>query len=116
MISSIANVNSYVSDVMGQKVTMKTSDVRHFQGQALHETASDDASSSFKDVFNNAISKVNNLQIEADDLRTQMIYEPESVDIHTVEIAAQKAEIALMFAKTVRDQAISAYREMINLR
>ena len=27
-----------------------------------------------------------------------MIYEPESVDIHTVMIAAQKAEISLSFA------------------
>ncbi len=118
MISSINNLNSFnaTADAMGQKVTMKTSDARHFQNLALNEDAQDDVSSSFKDVFNTAIAKVNNLQVEADDLRTQMIYEPESVDIHTVQIAAQKAEVALLFAKTVRDQAIAAYREMINLR
>nr|HPM34164.1 flagellar hook-basal body complex protein FliE [Spirochaetota bacterium] len=46
----------------------------------------------------------------------KMIYEPESVDVHTVMIAAQKAEVALTFAKSIRDEAIKAYRELMNLR
>jgi len=31
-------------------------------------------------------------------------------------IAAQKAEVAMSFTKAVRDEAIRAYRELINLR
>jgi flagellar hook-basal body complex protein FliE len=31
-------------------------------------------------------------------------------------IAQQKAEISLTFAKAVRDEAIRAYRDIINLR
>jgi len=38
------------------------------------------------------------------------------VDIHTVMIAAQKAEISLNFTKAVRDEAIRAYRDLMNLR
>ena len=113
MISTITN--SLIKEAVGNKVSVKATDERHFTEKPV-QNLNDDVSTSFKDMFNNAISKVNNLQIEADDLREQMIYEPESVDIHTVQIAAQKAEISLMFVKTIRDQAVQAYREMINLR
>ena len=64
----------------------------------------------------NALNKVNNLQVESDDLAQKMIYEPETVDIHQVMIAAQKAELAITFTKSVRDEAIRAYRDLINLR
>lgn len=113
MISTINN--NMIKEAVGNKVGIKTTNQRHFSEKSV-PSLNDDVSTSFKDMFNTAISKVNNLQIEADDLRTKMIYEPESVDIHTVQIAAQKAEISLMFLKTVRDQAVQAYREMINLR
>jgi flagellar hook-basal body complex protein FliE len=63
-----------------------------------------------------AVGKTNDLQVEADNLRTKMIYEPESVDIHQVMIAGQKAEISLTFTKAVRDEAIKSYRELMNLR
>jgi flagellar hook-basal body complex protein FliE len=59
---------------------------------------------------------VNNLQVESEALSQKMIYEPESVDIHTVMIAAQKAELALNFTKAIRDDAIRSFRELMNLR
>ena len=46
----------------------------------------------------------------------QMVVRPESVDIHQVMVATQKAEIALGLTKAVRDGAINAYRELINMR
>jgi len=46
----------------------------------------------------------------------KMVIEPESVDIHQVMIATQKAEIALGLTKAVRDGALNAYRELMNLR
>jgi flagellar hook-basal body complex protein FliE len=54
--------------------------------------------------------------VDSENLQEKMIVDPESVDIHTVMIATQKAEVALNFAKAVRDEAIRAYRELINLR
>ena len=67
-------------------------------------------------MLNNAISKTNNLQVDAESLMKQMVVKPESVDIHQVMVATQKAEIALGLTKAVRDGAINAYRELINLR
>lgn len=116
MISS--NITTGVNGLLsanGSKVSLNASRKKHYT-ESITSGQKDDVSGSFKDMFNSAIGKVNNLQIQSDDLRQKMIYEPESVDIHTVQIAAQKAEIALMFTKTVRDQAIQAYKELVNLR
>ncbi|MCP4132301.1 MAG: flagellar hook-basal body complex protein FliE [bacterium] len=101
---------------LGHVVKMKTSDPLHYNNMTQKTTVKDDVSSSFRDLLSGAISKVNNLQVDSEDLTEKMIYDPQSVDIHTVMIAAQKAEIALGFTKAVRDEAIRAYRDLLNLR
>ena len=73
-------------------------------------------SQSFLGMLTGALGKVNNMQVKSDELTQKMIYEPESVEVHTVMIAAQKAEIALTMTKSFRDEAIRAFRELINLR
>jgi len=94
---------------------MKTTHPLHYSDKPQKEQ-DDDVAGSFMDALKNALGKVNNLQVDAEDLTQQMIDEPESVDIHTVMIAQQKAEIALSLTKAIRDEAIRAYRELINLR
>ena len=103
------------SHAFGHIVKLKTTNPLHFR-EEKDEKLDSDVSTSFAQVLNKEISKVNNTQLEADKLTRKMIYEPESVDIHTVMIAAQKAEIALTFTKSVRDEVIKSYRELINLR
>jgi len=102
--------------VSGHIVKLNTTDPRHFSGQAKIVREKDDVSGSFADLLNGVISKTNDLQIDAEQLTQQMIVNPKSVDIHQVMIAAQKAEIAIGLTKAVRDAAINAYRELINLR
>ncbi len=99
----------------GSMVAMRATHPLHFT-DAKREKPDDDVSTSFAEVLKGAINKVNNLQVESEQLTQKMIYEPESVDIHTVMIAAQKAEIALSLSKSVRDEAIRAFRELMNLR
>ncbi|MFA5517994.1 MAG: flagellar hook-basal body complex protein FliE [Spirochaetota bacterium] len=102
--------------VSGNIVTMKATNPLHFTGEPLMRRPGDDVSGSFADVLNNAIAKVNDLQIDSENMMQKMIYAPESVDIHQVMIATQKAEIAVSLTKAVRDGAINAYKELINLR
>lgn len=106
-----------ITDTMfkGSVVKMQTSNPLHISDETK-KSDDDNVASSFADVLKNAINKVNNLQVDSENLNQKMIYEPESVDIHTVMIAAQKAELALTFTKAVRDEAIRSYRELINLR
>ena len=100
----------------GHVVEMKTSNPLHYGNKMKAERESDDVVGSFADSLKSAISKVNDLQVDADDLNQKMIYKPESVDIHSVMIAAQKAEISLSFTRAVRDEVVKTYRELMNLR
>ncbi len=100
----------------GHIVKMNVSDPLHYSGEPRVKREGDDVSGTFADVLNNAVKKVNDLQVDAQDQVQQMIYEPEKVDIHQVMIANQKAEISLAFTKAIRDGAINAYRELMNLR
>jgi flagellar hook-basal body complex protein FliE len=99
----------------GNIIRMKTSHPLHYTG-IKEQPLDDDVSGSFADALMKAIGKVNNLLVDSNELGERMIHEPESVDIHTVMIAVQKAEIALNFTKSVRDEAIRSYRDLMNLR
>ena len=107
------NISS--EQAIGNIVKMKTSHPLHYT-ETKEELADDDVSGSFADALMKAVGKVNNLLVDSDELSQKMIHDPESVDIHNVMIAAQKAEIALNFTKSVRDEAIRTYRELMNLR
>lgn len=99
----------------GSKVEMKTTNPLHFSDK-VNAPADDDVAKSFSDMVAEMVGKTNDLQVESEGLTKKMIYQPESVDVHTVMIAQQKAEVALTFTKAVRDEAIKAYREIMNLR
>ena len=101
---------------IGNIVEMKKTHPLHYDNSVKREPGYDDVSTSFADSLMKALGRVNDLQTSSEDLTQKMMYEPESVDIHTVMIAAQKAEVAMSFTKAVRDEAIRAYRELINLR
>lgn len=101
---------------LGNIVTLKTTNPLHYNSRAAKPDEKDDVAGSFADSLMKALGKVNDLQVDSEDLSQQMIYQPDKVDIHQVMIAGQKAEVALSFTKAVRDEAIKAYRELINLR
>ncbi len=107
MINGLAN---------GHIVEMKVSDPLHYSGRVIKRRSADDVSGSFSDLLNNAVKKVNDLQVNAEENMQKMIYEPEKIDIHQVMIANQKAEVSLAFTKAVRDGVLNAYRELANLR
>lgn len=109
-------MNTINNEPSGHIITMKTTNPLHYDNRVKHEPETDDVSSSFADSLMKALGKVNDLQTDSEDLNQKMIYEPDSVDIHTVMLATQKAEVALNFTKAVRDEALRAYRELINLR
>jgi flagellar hook-basal body complex protein FliE len=99
----------------GGRIEMKTSSPLHITDTAATPD-DDDVARSFSDLLAGMIGKTNDLQVNSENLTRKMIYEPESVNVHTVMIAQQKAEVALTFTKAVRDEAIRAYRELMNLR
>ncbi len=99
----------------GHIVRLNTTHPLHY-GDQRRAQATDDAAGGFAEALNRAIGTVNNLQVESEDLTRRMITEPESVNIHTVMIAAQKAEVSLSFTRAVRDELVRTVRELMNLR
>lgn len=101
--------------VHGDIIPLKTSREGHNNGVAeasVHESPA----VNFADALNLALQKVNDQQVQSEQLNVQMVADPGSVEAHTVMIAAEKARISLTFAKTITDLAIRTYRELSSLR
>jgi len=72
-------------------------------------------STSFGDVINDAIAKVNDLQVESAQ-KTEDFITGVSDDIHSVIIAGSKADLALQMTLQVRNKVMDAYKEIMNMQ
>lgn len=101
--------------VKGQIVPMVTKAPRHYKS-AVKMQSPDNVELSFGQMFKSAFNKVNQLQVDADDLARKMVVSPEKVSVHSVMIASQKAELSLAMAKAVTDRVVRAYSNITTLR
>ena len=104
------------AEVSGDAIRMKRTDPRHLDAGGNMPVERKDAGTGFSYAFTQALNGVNDLQNTSTDLAEQMIINPDSVDPHDVTIAIGKANTALQMTKTVLDNALKAYREIINIR
>lgn len=101
------------SELTGDLVSLKTTNKKHI-GSA-QPTLNTEVPGTFKDVFNKALNQVNDLDNQSTNLAGQMASDPGSVNIHDVQIATEKAEMAVFFTKSVVDKVINAYKKMTEL-
>ncbi|TGN19062.1 flagellar hook-basal body complex protein FliE [Leptospira idonii] len=99
----------------GDKVAVNRTDSRHY-GKTNEAKSPDEVAGTFADALKKAFEQVNDQQVEADELTQKIVFDPNSVELHEVMIAAEKARISLTFAKTMSDGFIRAYRELSQLR
>lgn len=104
------------NSVQGDLVSMVVTNRMHFGSQKTTGGKPDEFISDFGNTLKEAFYKVNDLQLESDRLTEAMAVRPDSVDIHDVTIAAEKAKLALQFTKSVVERITQAYRELSNLR
>ncbi len=69
----------------------------------------------FGEYLKNALNEVNKLELEADNL-TKRLAAGEDIDLHTVMIATEKANIALQMTVQVRNKAVEAYTEIMRMQ
>jgi flagellar hook-basal body complex protein FliE len=74
-----------------------------------------DAISSFKEIFTDAINNVNGLQNEADNMKVKLAT-GEVNDIHSVMIASEKASLALQLTVQIRNKLVDAYQEIMRMQ
>ena len=73
-----------------------------------------DAQQTFANSLKDAISKVNDQQIQSDTM-TEKLINGGNVDLHEVMIASQKASITVNATMEVRNKAIEAYQEIMRM-
>lgn len=69
----------------------------------------------FSDVFSQAIEKVNDIQQTSGATASAYIKGDPSVDITDVMIASQKSSIAFQAMTQVRNKAVEAYKDIMNM-
>jgi flagellar hook-basal body complex protein FliE len=69
----------------------------------------------FKDVITKELNKVNNMQVNANNMTMDLI-SGEIDDLHTVMIATEEARLALELAVQVRNKVVEAYKEINNMQ
>lgn len=74
-----------------------------------------DAGGSFKDIMENQMDKLNQSQINADQM-TEAFIKGEVDDLHAVMIATEEARLSLDLALQVRNKVVEAYKEISNMQ
>ncbi|WP_026958096.1 MULTISPECIES: flagellar hook-basal body complex protein FliE [Aliagarivorans] len=82
------------------------------QGQDLQVNRSHET---FGNLLRDAINNVNNLQGQANDLRTRFDMGDRSVSIGDVMVAAQKSSVAFEATVQVRNKAMEAFKEIMSM-
>jgi flagellar hook-basal body complex protein FliE len=110
----VADVNGINGDIVNLRATHPT----HFgiPKRERVEKEGEDFISEFSRALKDAFYRVNDLQHESERLTQALAVRPDTVDIHDVTIAAEKARIALLFTKSIVDRVTQGYRELINVR
>lgn len=105
--------------VMGSRkyntMTMRTGNQRHFTRPGSPDN-SERVSEGFADLLNQALARVEKLDVHSQKLSSKAVYDPDAVDVHDLVIAGEKARFALNLTKTLSDGFIRAYRELTNPR
>ncbi|MEL3907499.1 MAG: flagellar hook-basal body complex protein FliE [Treponemataceae bacterium] len=76
------------------------------------DLATNKIGNSFEQTLLKAFDELNKLQIKAQDLGVQQMIDPESVDVHELTIAMEKASLSLNLATTLTDRVIKAWNEI----
>lgn len=74
-----------------------------------------EGTTSFKDIIKEQINRVNDIQIEADNMTNKFIA-GEIDDLHQVMIATEEARLSLELAVQIRNKCIEAYKEINNMQ
>lgn len=69
---------------------------------------------SFSAMLKDAINEVNNTQATSD-VYTNKLVNGQDVELHDVMIAAQKANVTLNTALSIRNKAVEAYQEVMRM-
>lgn len=83
--------------------------------EALETNGADNTKIPFSDYLNEALNNTNQLILDSDKLADDFAA-GRTDNIHQVEIAAEKADIALQFTMQIRTKILDAYNEIMRMQ
>ena len=101
--------------VNGDFVSLRTTNRRHY-GAMPAASAPGDFMARFSEAVQNSVKDTNDLQVTSDRLATQMMRRPDTVNVHDVMIAAQKAQLSLDYTRQILTKAVRAYQSITSLQ
>jgi len=78
-------------------------------------TITEKTNTSFSEVLKDSISKVSELEKEANQ-QTEQLVKMESQDIHNTLIAVEKADLSFQLMMQIRNKIINAYEEIMRMQ
>ncbi|MFI3258410.1 MAG: flagellar hook-basal body complex protein FliE [Spirochaetales bacterium] len=106
--------------IRGESTSVSTSGINNIfsQGSTQNTVNNPGAAnhSSFDSYLINAMDYVNEKQQVASDISTQLITDPDSVDVHDVTIAMAEANLTLSLAQSVITRLTQAWSEITTTR
>ena len=116
-INNIAQMSSTLSNygVNNWSKSVELGSKMDFKGDFPELQESSGSSKSFGDFLADSISKVNNLQQDAD-VAMQRLASGESKNIHETLLAVERADIAFKQMNQVRMKVIDAYKEIMRMQ
>ena len=92
---------------------MVHTDAQHYgAGRSVNNSGS----LSFKEYLLQGLDTVSSQQNDVSKIQEQLITDPDSVDVHDVTIAMQKARMSLNLAQTVIDRLVTDWNEITTTR
>ena len=95
---------------------MVRTDKAHFGQGKTQQIGQQNQSKSFQSYLLDALSTVNNQQLDVSAVQEKLIANPDEVDVHDVTIAVAKARQSLNLAQTVIDRLVTGWNEITTTR
>ena len=81
----------------------------------LNENVNEDDKVNFEDVLKNAVNKVNNVQINANE-DIEALIKGEDITMHDVMLSMQEAQISMQLMLEMRNKLYDAYKELSSVQ
>ena len=104
------------SRATGYVVEMIRTNPGHLDTDGKAGAAADESREGFGNLVAQAVGRVSDRQLKADELFERMITHPDEVEPHDVTIAMAQAEMSLNLTKAIVDRAVKAYQDITAMR
>jgi flagellar hook-basal body complex protein FliE len=114
-ISNIGGVRGDISEMLSKIREVSNKSKVFAEGNVISPTES---THSFEGVFSaakNAVSSVNDVQMESEKIKNAFISGDSNVSMSQVVLASQKSKLAFEGLVTVRNKILDAYKEIMNM-